>query len=257
MPADSVARVPDPAALLDLIATAVLVVDARSEVAWLNDAAADLLATSPASARGRPLASLLVNGAALESLLARSRESAEPIALRAFSLAPAARADSRYQVDVSLTPLAAAMPGGVLVEVADTTQPSRMTRDSALLAQQGGSRVMARQLAHEIKNPLGGLRGAAQRHGDALQVREAGDQLFGDLGVAVVLDLAAGQSHERLPRGFLAHAAVAHARIGRLLDPLIAHRAALAAAGVHRAHRATSQCAFIARPPKWCLPWSP
>ena len=37
-----------------------------------------------------------------------------------------------------------------------------MTRDTALLAQQGGSRVMARQLAHEIKNPLGGLRGAAQ-----------------------------------------------------------------------------------------------
>jgi two-component system nitrogen regulation sensor histidine kinase GlnL len=37
-----------------------------------------------------------------------------------------------------------------------------MTRDAALLAQQGGSRVMARQLAHEIKNPLGGLRGAAQ-----------------------------------------------------------------------------------------------
>ena len=48
------------------------------------------------------------------------------------------------------------------VEIADTTQPSRMTRDSALLVQQGGSRVMARQLAHEIKNPLGGLRGAAQ-----------------------------------------------------------------------------------------------
>ena len=65
-------------------------------------------------------------------------------------------------MDVTLTPLAGALPGGVLVEIADTTQPSRMTRDSALLVQQGGSRVMARQLAHEIKNPLGGLRGAAQ-----------------------------------------------------------------------------------------------
>ena len=50
----------------------------------------------------------------------------------------------------------------MLVEISDTTQPSRITRDTALLAQQGGSRVMARQLAHEIKNPLGGLRGAAQ-----------------------------------------------------------------------------------------------
>ena len=162
MPADPAERVPGPAAILDLIATAVLVVDSGSAVAWLNDAAADLLATSPAAARGRPLTALLADGATLEALLARSRETAEPIALRAFNLAPAARADVRYQVDVSLTPLGAAMPGGVLVEVADTTQPSRMTRDSALLVQQGGSRVMARQLAHEIKNPLGGLRGAAQ-----------------------------------------------------------------------------------------------
>jgi len=162
VPADPAERVPGPAAILDLIATAVLVVDSGSAVAWLNDAAADLLATSPAAARGRPLTALLTDGATLEALLARSRETAEPIALRAFNLAPAARADVRYQVDVSLTPLGAAMPGGVLVEVADTTQPSRMTRDSALLVQQGGSRVMARQLAHEIKNPLGGLRGAAQ-----------------------------------------------------------------------------------------------
>jgi two-component system nitrogen regulation sensor histidine kinase GlnL len=162
VPADAAGLVPDAAAILDLLATAVIVVDARSEIAWLNQAAADLLATGPAAARGRGLATLLADGAALEALLARSRESAEPIALRAFSLAPAARADARYQVDVSLTPLGAAMPGAVLVEVADTTQPSRMTRDAALLVQQGGSRVMARQLAHEIKNPLGGLRGAAQ-----------------------------------------------------------------------------------------------
>jgi len=162
VPADATARVPDAAAILDLLSTAVLVVDARSTVAWLNDAAADLLATSPGAARGRPLATLVADGASLESLIARSRESAEPIAIRSFSLAAAARADARYQVDVSLTPLASAMRGAILVEVADTTQPSRMTRDSALLVQQGGSRVMARQLAHEIKNPLGGLRGAAQ-----------------------------------------------------------------------------------------------
>jgi len=153
---------PDPAAIPDLLATAILVVDERSEVAWLNQAAAALLATSPAVACGRPLAALLVDAGAIEPLLARSRGAHEPIALRGVPLAPAARADARYQVDVTLTPLAAAMPGGVLVEIADTTQPSRMTRDAALLVQQGGSRVMARQLAHEIKNPLGGLRGAAQ-----------------------------------------------------------------------------------------------
>ena len=153
---------PDSAAILDLLATAILVVDARSHVVSLNHAATQLLATSSAAAKGRGLPSLVADGAAIEALLARCRAGEEPIALRAFGLSPAARTDSRYQVDVTLTPLAGALPGGVLVEIADTTQPSRMTRDSALLVQQGGSRVMARQLAHEIKNPLGGLRGAAQ-----------------------------------------------------------------------------------------------
>jgi two-component system nitrogen regulation sensor histidine kinase GlnL len=84
--------------------------------------------------------------------------------MRDLELVPLSRADARYHEDLSLTPVAmAGAPAGcVLVEVADTTQPSRITREAALLAQQGGSRVMARQLAHEIKNPLGGLRGAAQ-----------------------------------------------------------------------------------------------
>ena len=149
----------DPAILLDQLATAILAVDGGAVVRWLNTAAADLLAISPAAARGRRLASLVANGGALEALIVRSRSSGEPIALRGFELAPVARADSRHQVDLSLTP---STDGGVLVEIADTTQPSRITRDTALLAQQGGSRLMARQLAHEIKNPLGGLRGAAQ-----------------------------------------------------------------------------------------------
>ena len=153
---------PEAAAILDFLATAVIVVDARSCVLALNQAAADLLATSPAVARGRPLAGLVADSAGIEQLLERSRASEERLAVRDFVLAPTARTDARYQVDVSLTPLPGTPPGAVLLEIADTTRPSRMTRDAALLVQQGSSRVMARQLAHEIKNPLGGLRGAAQ-----------------------------------------------------------------------------------------------
>ena len=160
----------DPTTILDLLATAILVVDARNCVSFLNAAAADLLAVSPAAARGRRFASLLADGGQIETLIVRSRQSGEPLAARGFELAPAARDDARHQVDLSITPLLETAPGvgatttagSVLVEIADTTQPSRITRDAALLAQQGGSRVMARQLAHEIKNPLGGLRGAAQ-----------------------------------------------------------------------------------------------
>jgi len=76
---------------------------------------------------------------------------------------PGMRSDARYLVDCVLTPLVHdGAPGSVLVEIADTTHQARISRENALLAQLGGSRLMARQLAHEIKNPLGGLRGAAQ-----------------------------------------------------------------------------------------------
>ncbi len=152
----------DPAGILDQLSTAILVVDANDRLGWLNVAAADLLATGQSAALGRGLATLVQDGRAIESLIARSRESGEPLALRGFELAPAARGDVRYQVDVSLAPISGAAAGSVLIEIADITRPSRMSRDTALLAQQGGSRAMARQLAHEIKNPLGGLRGAAQ-----------------------------------------------------------------------------------------------
>jgi two-component system nitrogen regulation sensor histidine kinase GlnL len=47
----------------------------------------------------------------------------------------------------------------MLIEITDATQHKRVTRDTALLTQIGGSRAMTRQLAHEIQNPLGGLRG--------------------------------------------------------------------------------------------------
>jgi two-component system nitrogen regulation sensor histidine kinase GlnL len=49
-----------------------------------------------------------------------------------------------------------------LLELADATQRQRISRESDLLARLESSRLMIRQLVHEIKNPLGGLRGAAQ-----------------------------------------------------------------------------------------------
>jgi two-component system nitrogen regulation sensor histidine kinase GlnL len=49
-----------------------------------------------------------------------------------------------------------------LLEIADATQRQRITRENELISRLESSRQMVRQLAHEIKNPLGGLRGAAQ-----------------------------------------------------------------------------------------------
>ena len=50
----------------------------------------------------------------------------------------------------------------LLIEMTDVTRRTRINRENALLIQHGAGRQMIRQLAHEIKNPLGGIRGAAQ-----------------------------------------------------------------------------------------------
>jgi two-component system nitrogen regulation sensor histidine kinase GlnL len=50
----------------------------------------------------------------------------------------------------------------LLLELLDTERDRKMRREAALIAQQQLSRRIIRQLAHEVKNPLGGLRGAAQ-----------------------------------------------------------------------------------------------
>jgi two-component system nitrogen regulation sensor histidine kinase GlnL len=153
----------DAAALLDALATAVVVIDERGRVVQLNIAAEDLLAVSSVAALGKRITDLLVGGDKLESLVVRARVSGEALAQREWELVPAMRGDTRYLVDCTFTPFN--LPGAagcVLVEIADTTRQARISRENALLAQLGGSRMMARQLAHEIKNPLGGLRGAAQ-----------------------------------------------------------------------------------------------
>src|SRR5690606_18742369 len=73
----------------------------------------------------------------------------------------AARVGERELIlDCRATPLE--REPGLLLELLDTERDRKVRREAALLAQQRLSRRIIRQLAHEVKNPLGGLRGAAQ-----------------------------------------------------------------------------------------------
>ena len=76
---------------------------------------------------------------------------------------PAGAPREARTLDLTITPLEGQVTGThLLLELADATQRQRISRDNDLLARLDGSRLMIRQLAHEVKNPLGGLRGAAQ-----------------------------------------------------------------------------------------------
>ncbi|MBV9914505.1 MAG: PAS domain-containing protein [Sinobacteraceae bacterium] len=153
----------DPADLLDALSTGIVMLDAQLCAIYANVAAQDLLAFSLNQARGRPFADFLHDANGLAVSLRRALHTGEGIADRELSVRPAGAPRDLRILDVTITPLAGQITGThLLLELADTTQRQRISRENDLLARLDGSRLMIRQLAHEIRNPLGGLRGAAQ-----------------------------------------------------------------------------------------------
>jgi len=152
--------------LLDALATGLLVLDAQLCVVYANVGAQDLLGLSLKQARGHPVSELFAGAAPMIALLRRSLANSEicadhELAMLPLPLLQSARA--AVVVDITVTPLEGQITGThLLVELVDARARQRISRDTELLTRVDGNRLMVRQLAHEIKNPLGGLRGAAQ-----------------------------------------------------------------------------------------------
>jgi two-component system nitrogen regulation sensor histidine kinase GlnL len=152
----------DATRILDALSTSVLIVDAEGALLYLNVAAETLFGVSRNQMCGRPLAELVVNADGLQGVIERAFERARPFSRRELSIRPL-NGEGELIIDCTVAPFDdASVPSAALIEITDVTQHQRITRETALLTQIGGSRAMIRQLAHEIKNPLGGLRGAAQ-----------------------------------------------------------------------------------------------
>jgi two-component system nitrogen regulation sensor histidine kinase GlnL len=147
--------------ILDNLVTGVFLMDAALRVDYLNAAAETLFGIGLNQALGRTITELTRGAETLLPLIERARQGADGIVQRELAWPTSSGVDRI--LDCAVTRVA--IGGGeqrILLEIEDITQHRRLTRENALLAQLGGSRLMVRQLAHEIKNPLGGLRGAAQ-----------------------------------------------------------------------------------------------
>jgi two-component system nitrogen regulation sensor histidine kinase GlnL len=147
--------------LLDALVTSVFLLDQDLRVNYLNAAAQTLIGLSPNQALNRRITELTRGTDTLLPLFERARKGGEAVVQR--ELAWPAQGGVDRILDCAVTHIV--MNDGstrLLLEIEDITQHRRLTRENALLAQLGGSRLMVRQLAHEIKNPLGGVRGAAQ-----------------------------------------------------------------------------------------------
>jgi two-component system, NtrC family, nitrogen regulation sensor histidine kinase GlnL len=147
--------------LLDSLVTSVFLLDQNLRVLYLNAAAQTLLGLGCNQALGRNITDLTRGSDTLLPLFDRARQGGEGVVQR--ELAWPAQGGVDRILDCAVTQITLGQDDfRLLLEIEDITQHRRLTRENALLAQLGGSRLMVRQLAHEIKNPLGGLRGAAQ-----------------------------------------------------------------------------------------------
>jgi two-component system, NtrC family, nitrogen regulation sensor histidine kinase GlnL len=153
----------EPADLIGALTTGIVMLDADLCVVYANVAAQDLLAASVNQARGKPFLSLVLEADSLGALMRRAVESGETLSERELSVQAGPLGREHRVIDVTMTPLDSEFDRKyLLLEIADATQRQRITRENELISRLDSSRQMVRQLAHEIKNPLGGLRGAAQ-----------------------------------------------------------------------------------------------
>ncbi len=148
-------------ALLDQLSTSVLLLDKKLHIVYANAAAEQLMSTSRQRTLGKRLIDIV---AVSDELLQRLRDAIahnQSFTDRQATLEP--HGYDPVVVDCVITPHTTQNnQRGLLVEIDALDRSLRIAREEAMLSQQEHTRSLLRGLAHEIKNPLGGLRGAAQ-----------------------------------------------------------------------------------------------
>jgi len=144
---------------LDLLSTSVVLISSEGTVAYLNPAAESLLGVSGVLLVGGEVRVLFERSLELLAALDTVRERHETLFEHELDVVVAGHPPQR--LSCGLSPMDDEV-GGVLLELRAVDPHLRIARQEQSRLQQEANRELLRNLAHEIKNPLGGIRGAAQ-----------------------------------------------------------------------------------------------
>lgn len=147
--------------ILENLATAVFVLAEDQSILMINAAAEAMFGLSRNQAVGRAPTDLVPELESLKKLLERVLKTGESFG-HSLSFTVPQRDFDTVQAECRVSPVTENVAKQIIIEFFDATQWRQFDREKALIAKHGASRRIVRQLAHEIRNPLGGLRGAAQ-----------------------------------------------------------------------------------------------
>ncbi len=147
--------------IVDALITAVVVLDDQLNITLINSAAQALLQTSETQALGQSLTSLIVSADQIVPLLESALATNQPFTERDATIRLPDNVSQH--VDFTVTVIEPNPEGAaLLIELQPLNRLQQINRDDESVARQETTRRLIRGLAHEVKNPLGGIRGAAQ-----------------------------------------------------------------------------------------------
>src|SRR5262252_4819839 len=144
---------------LELLATAVIMLNDRQDIAYVNPAAENLFELSRRQLMSNSIRTLFGDAPALFQAIDKALSSGASYTEQELEVGISGKPRLHLSGTVSVID---APKATLLLEFRHIDQQPRIAREERLLEQQQANRELIRNLAHEIKNPLGGIRGAAQ-----------------------------------------------------------------------------------------------
>ena len=145
---------------LEILSTAVVLVDRKNYIVYINPAAEHLFDTSRKSATGSALKKLFENPSAVLIGVEHAKKYACTYIQHEIPLV--INNQKRLELSYTISPVEDGGDQIFLIEFASPSQQTKIAREQRIISETSHSRELIRNLAHEIKNPLGALRGAAQ-----------------------------------------------------------------------------------------------
>ena len=136
-----------------------ILLDADERIADMNPAAEGFMNNSAKWLMGQPIWDRLAVDAPLEESLARAREKGTPLYVNDVDVGTGSRPP--LVCNLSIAPVQN-QPGWMILLISPRELAGRMTQSNSAKSAAKSAIGMAEMLAHEIKNPLAGITGAAQ-----------------------------------------------------------------------------------------------